>query len=62
MLSKDGEKLFYLTSFDKGNDLWVTELRTHETKLFAKLGAEHVVDGAVAGRQVPLRASPTARR
>jgi len=39
LLSKDGEKLFYLTSFDKGNDLWVTELRTKETKLFAKLGA-----------------------
>ncbi|HTY60175.1 MAG TPA: S41 family peptidase [Bacteroidota bacterium] len=39
ILSKDGEKLFYLTVFDKGNDLWVTELRTKETKLFAKLGA-----------------------
>jgi tricorn protease len=39
ILSKDGEKLFYLTSFDKGNDLWVTELRTKETKLFSKLGA-----------------------
>ena len=42
ILSKDGEKLFFLTSFDKGNDLWVTELRTKETKLFTKLGAEHV--------------------
>jgi tricorn protease len=39
VLSKDGEKLFYLTSFEKGNDLWVTELRTRETKLFFKLGA-----------------------
>jgi len=38
VLSKDGEKLFYMTRFDKGNDLWVTELRTKETKLFAKLG------------------------
>jgi Tol biopolymer transport system component len=38
-LSKDGEKLYYLTSFDKGNDLWVTELRTKETKLLSKLGA-----------------------
>jgi tricorn protease len=42
ILSKDGEKLFFLTTFDKGNDLWVTELRTKETKLFSKLGAEHV--------------------
>jgi len=41
LLSKDGEKLFYLTSFDKGNDLWVTELRTKDTKLFVKLGAQH---------------------
>ena len=42
LLSKDGEKLFYLTSFDKGNDLWTTELRTKETKLFTKLGAREV--------------------
>jgi tricorn protease len=40
LLSKDGERLFYLTSFEKGNDLWVTELRTRETRLFAKLGVE----------------------
>ena len=39
MLSKDGERLYYLTSFEKGNDLWVTEVRTRETKLFNKLGA-----------------------
>lgn len=39
VLSKDGEKLFYLTNFEKGNDLWVTEIRTRETKLFNKLGA-----------------------
>ncbi len=38
LLSKDGEKLFYLTSFEKDNDLWVTELRAGETKLLAKLG------------------------
>jgi tricorn protease len=41
VLSKDGEKLFYLTSFEKGNDLWMTEIRTHETKLFNKLGANN---------------------
>lgn len=40
-LSKDGEKLYYLTSFEKANDIWVTELRTKETKLFAKLGANN---------------------
>ena len=39
-LSKNGEKLFYLASFEKGYDLWQTEPRTKETKLLAKLGAE----------------------
>ncbi|EAZ82766.1 S41 family peptidase [Algoriphagus machipongonensis] len=32
VLSKDGEKLFYLTSFEKGMNLWSTNLRTKETK------------------------------
>ncbi len=40
VLSKDGEKLYYLASFEKGYDLWMTELRTKETKVAAKLGAE----------------------
>jgi Tol biopolymer transport system component/C-terminal processing protease CtpA/Prc len=38
-LSKNGEKLFYLARFEKGYDLWVTEPRTKDTKLFSKLGA-----------------------
>lgn len=38
LLSKDGEKLFYLTSFEKDNDLWVTDIRANETKMLAKLG------------------------
>jgi len=42
LLSKDGEKLFYLTSFEKDNDLWVTELRTKETKILAKLGVKRL--------------------
>ncbi len=42
ILSKDGEKLYYLTSFDKGNDLWVTEVRTKDTKLLSKLGVNNV--------------------
>ncbi|HTS45246.1 MAG TPA: S41 family peptidase, partial [Puia sp.] len=37
-LSKDGSKLYYLASFEKGYDLWVTEPRTKETKILAKLG------------------------
>lgn len=38
ILSRNADKLYYLTSFDKGYDLWVTDLRTKETKMLAKLG------------------------
>ncbi|MBP3944495.1 PD40 domain-containing protein [Sphingobacteriaceae bacterium WQ 2009] len=38
MLTKDGEKLFYLAAFEKGYDLWQTDTRTRETKILAKLG------------------------
>jgi tricorn protease len=38
-LAKNGEKLFYLARFEKGYDLWMTETRTRDTKLLAKLGA-----------------------
>jgi tricorn protease len=38
-LTKNGEKLFYLARFERGYDLWVTETRTRDTKLFSKLGA-----------------------
>ncbi|WP_036600859.1 S41 family peptidase [Olivibacter sitiensis] len=33
VLSKDGEKLYYLSSFEKGMNLWSTNLRTKETKM-----------------------------
>lgn len=36
VLSKDGEKLYYLARFEKSTDLWSTELRTKETKLLSK--------------------------
>lgn len=39
VVTPDGEKLLYLARFEKGHDLWVTELRTRETKILAKLGA-----------------------
>lgn len=42
ILSKDNEKLFYFTSFEKGNDLWVTDLRTKETKILAKTGVNRL--------------------
>ena len=38
VFNEDGSKLFYLASFEKGYDVWVTETRTKETKILAKLG------------------------
>ncbi|SHM78948.1 C-terminal processing protease CtpA/Prc, contains a PDZ domain [Chitinophaga jiangningensis] len=38
VLNKDGSKVFYMAAFEKGFDLWVTEPRTGETKILAKLG------------------------
>ena len=37
-LSKDGEKLYYLASFEKGQNLWMTNLRPQETKLAIAMG------------------------
>ncbi|WP_198027639.1 S41 family peptidase [Seonamhaeicola sp. S2-3] len=37
-LNKDASKLFYLSKFEKGYDVWVTEPRTKKTKILAKLG------------------------
>ncbi|MCB0609523.1 MAG: PD40 domain-containing protein [Lewinella sp.] len=42
ILSKDGEKLFYLARFEKGFDLWQNDLRTKESKILLKLGAQNV--------------------
>lgn len=36
VLSKDGHKLFYLTSFEGGMDLWVHDLMEDETKILVK--------------------------
>ena len=38
VLNNDASKLYYLSAFEKGYDLWVTEPRTKETKILAKLG------------------------
>lgn len=38
MLSDDGETLYYITSFEGGDDLWKTSLRKDETKRVTKLG------------------------
>ncbi|GAB2774167.1 S41 family peptidase [Actinomadura fibrosa] len=38
VLNEDASKVFYLSSFEKGFDLWVTEPRTRDTKILTKLG------------------------
>lgn len=39
VLSKDGEKLYYLTRFEKGDNLWSVNLRTREAKMEIALDA-----------------------
>src|SRR5215204_339891 len=46
LLSNDGEKLYFTARMEKGYDLWMTNPRTKETKLVAKL------DGGPAGLDV----------
>nr|WP_252728477.1 S41 family peptidase [Alteromonas sp. C1M14] len=42
-LTPDGEKLFYLTKFEKGFDLWVEDFKEKSTKLAVKLNAKHAL-------------------
>ena len=42
LLSKEGDKLFYVTRFEGKADIWSTDLRSKETKKFAKIGANSV--------------------
>ncbi len=38
VLNDEASKVYYLAAFEKGFDLWVTDPRTNETKILAKLG------------------------
>ncbi len=40
LVSKDGENLYYLTRFERGTNLWTTNLRTRETKMLLPLNAQ----------------------
>ncbi len=40
VLSKDGEELYYLAQFEKGYNLWKTELRTKNTSMVLSLSAK----------------------
>jgi len=39
LISKDGEKLYYVCRFEKGYDLWVHDFYTKEAKILQKLSA-----------------------
>ena len=39
-VDKKGENLYYLAKFEKGYNLWQTDLKTKETKMLAKLNAK----------------------
>ena len=41
LVSKDGETLYYLARFEKGFNLWSTNLRTKETKMLVPLNANN---------------------
>lgn len=43
-LSADTDQLFYLASVEKGEDLWVTDYRTKETKILAKNVGDNASD------------------
>ncbi len=42
LLSKEGDKLYYATRFEGKYNIWVTDLRTRETKQFAGIGANRL--------------------
>jgi tricorn protease len=39
LVSKDGETLYYMARFERGMNLWTTNLRTRETKMLVTLNA-----------------------
>ena len=41
LVSKDGETLYYLARFERGYNLWSTNLRTKETKMLVPLNANN---------------------
>lgn len=39
IITKDGSKMYYLSAFEKGYDLWMQDFKKNETKLLTKLKA-----------------------
>ncbi|MDJ1482891.1 S41 family peptidase [Cytophagaceae bacterium YF14B1] len=52
-VSPNGDRLFYMCRFEKGYDLWVTDLRSRETKILAKLeGGPGSIDMTKDGKSI----------
>ncbi|MFX1714802.1 PD40 domain-containing protein [Riemerella anatipestifer] len=62
IISKDGKKLYYLASFEKGFDLWVHDLRERSTKLLSKLnGSSAYLDASKDGKKIFLLSGQKAK-
>ena len=53
-VTPDGTKLVYLARFESGYDLWVQDLRAHETRLLAKLNAQTRSDDVLPAPTIAL--------
>ncbi len=59
-LSKDGEKLYFISRFEKGPDLWEVSTRTKEVKLLKKLSSDGALQLSADGKSIYcLGSNPT---
>lgn len=57
IISKDGETLYYLASFEGGMDLWKLDIRGHETKLVSKGAGSGNFETDAEGKEIFLLGS-----
>lgn len=57
IISKDGESLYYLASFESGMDLWKLDIRGHETKLISKGAGSGHFETDAEGKEIFLLGS-----
>ena len=57
IITKDGESMYYLSSFESGMDLWKLDLRKHETKLVSKGAGSGRFEADSTGKSIFLLGS-----
>ena len=63
MINKDGDALYYLSSFEKGYDLWKMDLRKHSTTLLNKMDAKWAnIEAANEGKEMFILGSGTMKK